>query len=134
MDHKLKKVFVLYMKQMQLVIAYCSWGSGGAVSLSVGPGQCPGGLLESFRVKFESKIKFNLNLLKKHFLWVFPGIDMFLSTVRNRYTLALLFIVSCNPAVWKLLIMKKSKKSNINFVAILFASIDRFERTLTVLF
>ena len=72
-----KKVFVPYMKQMQLVIAYCSWGSGGAVSLSVGPGQCPGGLLESFRVKFESKIKFNLNLLTKHFLWVFPGIDMF---------------------------------------------------------
>ena len=46
-----KKVFVPYMKQMQLVIAYCSWGSGGAVSLPVGPGQCPGGLLESFRVK-----------------------------------------------------------------------------------
>ena len=67
------------MKQMQLIIAYCSWGPGGAVSLPVGPGQCPGGLLESFRVKFEfeSKIKFNLNLLRKHFLWVFPGIDMF---------------------------------------------------------
>ena len=46
-----KKVFVPYMKQMQLVIAYCSWGSGGAVSLPVGPGQCPDGLLESFRVK-----------------------------------------------------------------------------------
>ena len=46
-----KKVFVPYMKQMQLVIAYCSWGSGGAVSLPVGPGQFPGGLLESFRVK-----------------------------------------------------------------------------------
>ena len=46
-----KKVFVPYMKQMQLVIAYCSWGSGGAVSLPVGPGQCTGGPLESFRVK-----------------------------------------------------------------------------------
>ena len=46
-----KKVFVPYMKQMQLVIAYCSWGSGGTISLPVGPGQCPGGLLESFRVK-----------------------------------------------------------------------------------
>ena len=54
-----KKVFVPYMKQMQLVIAYCSWGSRGAASLPVGPGQCPG------------------ELLRKHFLWVFPGIDMF---------------------------------------------------------
>ena len=46
-----KKVFVSYMKQMQLVIAYCSWGSGGTVSLPVDLGQCPGGLLESFTVK-----------------------------------------------------------------------------------
>ena len=72
-----EKVFVPYMKHMQLVIAYCSWGSGGTVSLPVVPGQCPGGLLKSFRVKFESKIKFNLNILRMHFLWVFPGIDMF---------------------------------------------------------
>ena len=46
-----KKVFVPHMKQMQLVIAYCSWGSGSAVSLPVSPRQCTGGPLESFRVK-----------------------------------------------------------------------------------